>query len=117
MAGGALVLLAYAIGLLLNPDAMSVRRLAPEHGSAYARMTTRAFGAVHVNVALLTLRAGLVERDVRLVLALNAGCDLGDLIATLLEWRTRELPAGAAVGSTVVQSAGIATWIGLLRAA
>jgi hypothetical protein len=54
---GSLARLAYALGLLVSPDAMSAYRLAPEHSSGYARMTTRAFGAVHINVALATLRA------------------------------------------------------------
>ena len=96
---------------------MSTRRLAPEHGSAYGRMTTRAFGAVHTNISLLSLRAAGLDRDLRLALALNIGCDLGDLLATLLEWRKGDLPVAAVVGSAVVQSTGIATWSSLLRAA
>ena len=78
LAAGALVRLSYALGLLVAPDFMSTRRLAPEHASAYGRMTTRAFGAVHTNVALLTLRAALLDRDRKLALGLNIGCDLGD---------------------------------------
>jgi hypothetical protein len=116
MAGGSLVRLGYAVGLLLVPEAMSARRLAPvTRENAYARMTTRAFGGVHVNVALLTLRAAAQDRDTRTALGLNLGCDLGDLIATVLTWRDGDLPRGAVVGSAVVQSAGMATWGSLLR--
>ena len=92
LAAGSVVRLSYALGLLVAPDVMSARRLAPEHASAYGRMTTRAFGAVHTNVSLFSLRAAVLNRDVRLALALNIGCDLGDLIATLLEWRDGDLP-------------------------
>jgi hypothetical protein len=95
---------------------MSARRLAPEHSSAYGRMTTRAFGAVHANVSFLSLRAALLNRDVRLALALNFGCDFGDLIATLLEGRNGGLPIAAIAGSAVVQSAGMATWTSALLA-
>jgi hypothetical protein len=107
--------LSYALGLLLAPDSMGTYGLAaPPNGNAYARMTTRAFGAVHSNLSLFTLRAALQNRNQRLVLGLNLGCDLGDLIATLVEWRTGDLPPAAAVGSVVLQSAGIATWGALL---
>jgi hypothetical protein len=51
----------------------------------------------------------------RLALVLNIGCDLGDLIATFLEWRDDDLPAVAALGCLIVQSAGIATWSTVLR--
>jgi hypothetical protein len=116
LAVGSLVRLSYALGLLVVPDLMSARRLAPEHSSAYGRMTTRAVGAVHTNVSLLSLRAAGLDRCVRLALALNIGCDLGDLIATFLEWHNGDLPVAAVVGSAVVQSTGIATWSALLRA-
>jgi hypothetical protein len=69
----------------------------------------RAYGAVHVNVALVTLRAAVRRRDLPTVLGLNLGCDLGDLVATGLEVR-RGLPPVAAVGSAVVQLAGMTVW-------
>ncbi len=95
---------------------MSKRRLAADTtDDAYATMTTRAFGAVHTNLSLLSLRAALENRDIRLALGLNVGCDLGDLIATLLEWRYGGLPVGGVIGSTGLQSAGIATWSILIR--
>lgn len=116
MVAGALGRLAYALGLLMAPDRMSVLRLAPSaNGNAYANMTTRAFGAVHTNVAMLTLRAALRKRDIRLVLGLNIGCDLGDLAATVLESRSGDLPAAALIGRAVVQSVGMATWAAVLR--
>jgi hypothetical protein len=117
MIAGSLGRLSYAVGLLLAPAAMGRARLAADtSGNGYATMTTRAFGAVHVNVSLLSLRAALDERDMPLALGLNIGCDLGDLIATALEWRDGELPVGALVGSAVVQTAGMATWGTALRA-
>jgi hypothetical protein len=107
--------LSYALGLLLAPDSMSTYGLAaPANGNAYARMTTRAFGAVHSNLSLFTLRAALRHQNKQLVLRLNLGCDFGDLIATLVEWRTGDLRAATAVGSVALQSAGIATWGALL---
>ena len=111
MISGSLVRLGYALGLLVAPDAMSRARLAPAtSNNSYATMTTRAFGAVHTNVSLLSLRSALLDRDMPLLLGLNLGCDLGDLIATLLEWRNGDLPGVAAFGSFAVQSAGMTTW-------
>jgi hypothetical protein len=116
MVAGALGRLVYALGLLIAPDAMSARGLAPSaNGNSYGQMTTRAFGAVHTNVAMLTLRSAVLKRDMRLVLGLNIGCDLGDLAATVLESRNGDLPAGALIGSAVVQSVGMATWTIVLR--
>ena len=58
MGMGSLGRLAYAVGLLVTPEAMSKVRLGPTtKGNGYATMTTRAFGAVHTNVSLLTLRS------------------------------------------------------------
>jgi hypothetical protein len=116
VAAGSLGRLSYALGLLLAPDWMSVHKLAAaENGNAYGRMTTRAFGAVHTNVSLQTLRAAARDRDMRLLLGLNLGCDLGDLAATVLEWRDGDLPVGALIGSAIVQSAGMAVWGTALR--
>jgi hypothetical protein len=79
-------------------------------------MTTRGFGAVHTNLSLLTLRSAMLNRDKRLALGLNLGCDLGDLVATLLERRDGELTTGATAASVALQSASMATWITVLRA-
>jgi hypothetical protein len=117
MVAGSLARLSYALGLLLAPDAMSQRRLAAStHDNAIATMTTRAFGAVHTNLSLVTLRAAFLNRDTRIALGLNLGCDFGDLIATLLEWRDGDLSAAAAVASVALQSASMATWTTVLRA-
>ena len=117
MAAASLARLSYALGLLLAPHTMSNRRLAAAtQGNPVATMTTRAFGAVHTNVSLLSLRAAFLNRDARMASALNVGCDLGDAIATLLEWRRGELGGGATVASVALQSASIATWTTVLRA-
>lgn len=117
MIAGSLVRLSYAMGLLLAPAAMGRARLAARtSGNADATMTTRAFGAVHVNVSLLSLRAAVDERNLALALGLNVGCELGDLIATMLEWRDGDLSVGSLVSSAVLQTTGVATWSTILRA-
>lgn len=117
MVAGSTVRLSYALGLLLAPHAMNKAQLAAStRGNPIATMTTRAFGAVHANLALLTLRAAFLDRDIKMAAGLNFGCDLGDNIATLLEWRDGELSGGAAAASVALQSAGMATWATVLRA-
>ena len=117
MVAGSLARLAYAAGLLLVPDTMNRLQLAADgRGDPYGRMTTRAFGAVHINVALLTLGAALADRDTELALKLNLGCDAGDAAATLLEWRAGDLPAVATLASVALQSSGLALWSSALRA-
>jgi hypothetical protein len=71
---------------------------------------------VHANLSLLSLRAALLNRDARTAVGLNLGCDLGDLVATLLEWRDGELSDGATVASVALQSASLATWATVLGA-
>jgi hypothetical protein len=115
MAAASLVRLSYALGLLLAPDMMSARRLAAAtRGNAYATMTTRAYGAVHTNLSLLTLRAAALDRDTSVAVALNLGCDAGDLVATFLEWRGGELPTLAAIGSAALNGGGVGIWTALL---
>ena len=116
MVGGSLPRLSYALGLLLAPRSMSrLRLIGPDPGDPYARMTTRAFGALHVNLALQTIRAALSGRDVDVVLALNLTSDVADALGPTLEWRYGDLPTGAAVANAVVQSMNMTTWIVLLR--
>ncbi len=116
MVAGSLIRLSYALGALLAPDAMSARRLAPDvRGHAAGRMDFRAFGGLHVNIALLTLRAAVLNHDTELALRLNIGCELSDLATTLLEWRDRGGPDRILLGSAVVASAGLATWTTALR--
>jgi hypothetical protein len=116
MVAGSVGRLSYALGLMLAPHAMTKFRLAaPTRGNPIATMTTRGFGAVHTNVALLSLYAAARDDDRRTAAGLNVGCDLGDLLATLLEWRTGELTHGPAVASVALQAASMATWGAVLR--
>jgi hypothetical protein len=117
MVAGSLARLSYALGLLLAPHEMNKFQLAAAtRDNAIATMTTRAFGAVHTNLSLLTLRAALLNRDTRVALGLNIACDLGDLIATLLERRDGDLSRGETLASVALQSASMATWTTVLRA-
>ena len=116
MVAGSLARLSYALGMLLAPHTMNRLQLAAAtRDNAIATMTTRAFGAVNANVALLTLRAAFLDRDKRLALGLNITTDFGDLIATLLEWRDGDLGRGPMLASVALQSAGMATWTTVLR--
>lgn len=113
---GSLGRLAYALGLVFGPDWMSDHKLAAaQDANAYGRMTTRAFGAVHTNISLLTLRAAVTDRDLPLLLGLNLGCEFGDLVATVLEQREGDLPSVAMVGSAIVQTLGMAVWASAWR--
>ncbi len=115
MGAGALTRLSYGLGALLAPDAMCSRRLAPDiRGHADGRMDFRGFGGLHISVALLTLRAAVQNRNTRLLLGLNVGCELTDLAATLLEWRDRNRADLTVRGSLAVASAGLLTWIAAL---
>jgi hypothetical protein len=117
MAGASFGRLSYALGLLLAPHAMNDLQLAAStRDNPVATMTTRGFGAVHVNVSLLSLIAAARNRDIRIAAGLNIGCDLGDLIATLLERRDGGLSAGETIASVALQSASLAAWTTVLRA-
>ncbi|HEY5342405.1 MAG TPA: hypothetical protein VIJ66_01955 [Solirubrobacteraceae bacterium] len=117
MGAGALTRLSYGLGALLAPDAMCSNRLAPDiRGHVDGRMDFRGFGGLHTSIALLTLRAARRNRNTRLLLALNLGCELSDLAATLLEWRDREHADPVVLGSLVVALVGIAAWTSALRA-
>jgi hypothetical protein len=116
MVAGSLTRLSYALGALLAPDTMSALRLAPDiRGHAAGRMDFRAFGGLHINIALLTLRAACLNRDPEIALGLNIGCELSDLATTLLEWRDRGGPDRLLLGSVAVAAAGLATWTTALR--
>lgn len=115
MVGGSLVRASYALGLLLAPRSMSRYRLiGPDPGEPVARMTTRAFGALHTNLALHTIRAAITGRNVEFVLALNLTSDIADTMGPTLEWRRGDLPGRLALVNAAVQSLGIATWSALL---
>lgn len=64
---------------------------------------------------MLTLRAAIRNRNLRLLLALNLGCELSDVAATLLEWRDRGRADPVVRGSLALASVGLATWIAALR--
>jgi hypothetical protein len=113
---GSIARLSYALGLLLAPERMGRLRLgAATSGNGMASMTTRAFGALHANLALATLLAALRDRHLELALRANVAGDFGDLAGPLLEWRFGSLGPQLATANAVVQSAGIATWTFALR--
>lgn len=114
MAVGSLLRLTYGFGVLFTPETMRAVRLVP-YQPGYFGMTTRGFGALHANLALMTVRSAVLDRDTRFGLRLNIGCDLTDLLATVLEWREGELPTGALLGSAAVQSAFVAIWTAAMR--
>ena len=117
MVAASLGRLSYALGLLFAPHKMNALQLAAAtRGNGVATMTTRGFGAVHTNLSLFTLRAALSGRDRRFALGLNITCDLGDLVATLLERRHGDLSRGEAIASVALQSASMATSTAILRA-
>ena len=115
MVGGSVARLSYALGLLLAPRTMSRWRLiGPDPPDPYARMTTRAFGALHAHLALRTIGAAARGRNVASVLALNLGSDIADTLGPTLEWRYGDLPGLAAAGNAAVQSLGLVSWSVLL---
>jgi hypothetical protein len=115
MIGGSVPRLSYALGLLLAPRSMSrLRLIGPDPPDPFARMTTRAFGALHVNLALQTIRAAVTGRDVAFVLTLNLTSDVADTVGPILEWRFGDLPTWAALANATVQSLSLATWSTLL---
>lgn len=116
MVGGSVPRLSYALGLLVAPRSMSrLGLIGPDPSDPFARMTTRAFGALHVNLALQTIRAAVADRDVGFVLVLNLTSDLADTVGPTLEWRLGDLPTWAALANATVQSLNMITWITLLR--
>lgn len=115
MIGGSLARLTYASGLLFAPRTMSRWQLiGPDPRDPFARMTTRAFGALHANLALQTMRAAATDRQVGFVLVLNLTSDLADTLGPTLEWRYGDLPRWAALTNAGVQSLGVASWSLLL---
>lgn len=116
MVGGSFARLSYALGLLVAPRSMSrLRLIGPDPPDPFARMTTRAFGALHANLALQTIRAAVTDRDVGFVLALNLTSDIADTLGPTLEWRYGDLPMRWAVVNAAVQSLGLVAWSVLLR--
>lgn len=74
MVVASLARLSYAAGLLVAPHTMSRWQLGAEtRGNPVATMTSRGFGAAHVNLSLLSLRAALSGRDKHVTIGLNLG--------------------------------------------
>jgi hypothetical protein len=113
----AAVRLAYGLGSMLAPEAMSRARLAPDvRGHPAARMNLRGFGSLHTSLALGTLHAALRGRDLRPFLAVSAGCETGDALCGLLEWRDRGRADAMVAGSLAISAAGLAAWGAAWRA-
>lgn len=106
------------MGALRGHANRCVRR---RHGERAASIDERHSGlsparAIGTAALVPTVRSTFLSRDTRIALGLNLGCDLGDLIATLLGWRGGELSRGATLASVALQSASMATWTTVLRA-
>jgi hypothetical protein len=116
MALGSLVRLAVGAGYLVNPEAMSRHELAPDiRDHQDGRMSTRGFGALHVGIALATLRASVRNESCRELAVLNLACALGDTAATLLERRDRGGWEPVVLGSVPVDVVDVAWWTNALR--
>jgi uncharacterized protein YjeT (DUF2065 family) len=116
LALGSLVRLAVGAGYLVAPEAMARRQLAPDiTGHSDGRMSTRGFGALHLGVAIGTLRAASRNSGCREVVLLNLACALGDTAATLLERRERGRWEPAVLGSVPVDVVDVAWWTNALR--
>ena len=78
LAMGSLFRLAVGAGYLTIPEAMAAHRLAPDiRGHPDGRMSTRGFGALHLGIAITTLRAATRNIACREVVVLNLLCALG----------------------------------------
>jgi hypothetical protein len=116
LALGSLFRLFVGAGYLAAPEAMARGGLAPDvRGHADGRMSTRGFGALHLGIAMGTLRAAARNRGCREVAALNLVCALGDTTATLLERRERGSWERVVLGSVPVDLLDVAWWANVLR--
>jgi hypothetical protein len=96
---------------------MARRRLAPDiRGDPEGRMSTRGFGALHIGVAPATLGAAVRGRSCRELAQVNLGCAVGDMLATVLERRSRGRWDRVVLGSVPVDLVDVAWWAGALRA-
>jgi hypothetical protein len=113
---GSLLRLAVGAGYLATPEAMARSRLAPDiRGHPDGRMSTRGFGALHLGIALASLRAAARQQACRELAALNLACALGDTAATLLERRDRRAWDRVVLGSVPVDVVDLAWWTNALR--
>ena len=116
LALGSLFRLAVGTGYLVAPEAMASRRLAPDiRGHANGRMSTRGFGALHLGVAIGTIRAAARDEGCRAVASLNLICALGDTATTLLERRDRGKWERVVLGSLPIDLVDVAWWANVLR--
>ena len=113
---GSLFRLAVGAGYLATPEALARHKLAPDiRGHPDGRMSTRGFGALHLGIAIGTLRAAARKKSCRELAMLNLACALGDTAATLLEWRDRGAWERVVVGSIPVDLVDVAWWTNTLR--
>ncbi len=84
-------------------------------GHSDGRMSTRGFGALHIGIALGTLRAAARNESCRELALLNLACALGDTAATLLERRERGAWDPVVRGSVSVDVVDVAWWTNALR--
>jgi hypothetical protein len=113
---GSLFRLAVGVGYLGKPDAMARRGLAPDvRGHPDGRMSTRGFGALHIGIAVATLRGAVRDEGCRELAVLNLICALGDAAATLLERRARGRWEAVVLGSVPVDVLDAAWWTNALR--
>src|SRR5205807_327048 len=115
LAMGSFFRLAVGTGYLAAPDVMAQRGVAPDiRGHADGRMSARGFGALHLGVAMGTLRAAARNKGCREVAVLNLICALGDTAATLLERRSRGRWEPVVLGSVPVDVIDVAWWTNAL---
>jgi hypothetical protein len=70
-------------GYLLAPEVVA-GRIAPDvRGNPDGRMSLRGFGALHVGVAIASLRAAAREETCRDAALLNLACAIGDTIGDI----------------------------------
>jgi hypothetical protein len=113
---GSLFRLVVGAGYLVAPDGMARRQLAPDiRGHPDGRMSARGFGALHLGIAIGTLRVAVRGKGCREVALLNLVCALGDTVATMLERRDRGKWERAVLGSVPIDIIDVAWWINARR--
>lgn len=116
LALGSLFRLVVGAGYLAAPEGMARRQLAPDiRGHSDGRMSARGFGALHLGIAIGTLRAAVRGEGCREVAVLNLVCALGDTAATLLERRDRGRWERVVLGSVPVDVLDVAWWMNARR--
>src|SRR2546421_12127945 len=116
LALGSVFRLAVGAGYLAAPEGMARGQLAPDiRGHPDGRMSTRGFGALHMGIAVATLRAAARNESCRELAVLNLACALGDTAATLLERRARGEWEPVVLGSVPVDVVDVAWWTHALR--